>query len=573
MVAQLPQVKHIPLAYSRPLSLYLPEEFKATDFNRKKGILTAYLTVYNGDDGEPFVDPYLDVVCPGSFTKTIQGLDSFRKSHNNPWLCPNLWQHDRGEITGSVIGLTEDSKGVIYETQFLMSIKRAQDAFDLMEAKMLGSSYGYDPIRYEPKDGLRYLQEIRLREVSQVTFPANNLAGMISTKEDQPQKFFVPSNFPDFSVLDEEEEIFLIKSVTGSTGLPIGPRDESWDAGKARSQYASWGTDDAGKPNPGKYKQVHLQLDGDPKNKGSYKYPFCYIVNGSPQICVGGVKACVSALGGARSADAGGDTSGMLAKCRTMYGRINSKYPNAPKLEVPKDDATIISEKQSSDFMTVWAGRAEMAAMDMLYSMNSAMMHALTEIVDDDDLDGSPTSDQGDRMSAIQNTLNQFATAIQQWLPLYQSADDLNDDLQPGAARVPSADMAGFMTSANLSSLSLKDISSAIKSGRVLSEKNRKRLLSSLAFMRSHMEDLQTLLDETEPEKTLDITQALVQIGTMGQSLAKTTPSPPPQPSAPISFPMLPQVTMPEAPEQDFMLNLLASIKNSLGVIHAPDTT
>src|SRR5256885_9449199 len=72
-----------PKEQSHPLSLWLPEEYKSADFNRKKGIVTAYLTIYNNPDGTPFIDPYQDIVVPGSFTKTIQSLESFRKSRRS----------------------------------------------------------------------------------------------------------------------------------------------------------------------------------------------------------------------------------------------------------------------------------------------------------------------------------------------------------------------------------------------------------------------------------------------------------------------------------------------------------
>ncbi len=111
-------------------------------------------------------------------------MDYARNKKNNPWLVPNLWQHNRDEVIGGVKALTEDSRGVIYETQFAMGIKRAQDAFELAEMKMIGSSYGYDPIRFDiQRNNIRNLKENRLREISQVSFPANDLADIISTKQ------------------------------------------------------------------------------------------------------------------------------------------------------------------------------------------------------------------------------------------------------------------------------------------------------------------------------------------------------------------------------------------------------
>jgi HK97 family phage prohead protease len=160
-----------------------PSALKQADISKKKGVITAYLTVYNNDDGTPFVDPYNDIVAKGSFTKTIAVLDAARKQTNNPWLCPDLWQHDRNEIIGGIKALTEDSRGVIYEAHLATGVRRAQEALELAEMKAIGSSYGYDPIRFDILPGnVRKLNEMALREVTQCSFPANHLADIISVK-------------------------------------------------------------------------------------------------------------------------------------------------------------------------------------------------------------------------------------------------------------------------------------------------------------------------------------------------------------------------------------------------------
>jgi Caudovirus prohead serine protease len=90
-----------------------PTAYKA-DVNTKRGVITAYLTVYNDPStGKPFVDSYGDVIIPGCFAKTIGALETARKAKGNPWLCPDLWQHDKRELIGGIKGLTEDSQGVI----------------------------------------------------------------------------------------------------------------------------------------------------------------------------------------------------------------------------------------------------------------------------------------------------------------------------------------------------------------------------------------------------------------------------------------------------------------------------
>lgn len=162
------------------------------DVNKRKGIIESYLTVYNAPDGLPYVDPYNDVVERGSFSKTIAHLDADRKSRNNPHLCLYLWQHDRKEPIGGIKAFTEDRKGVVYTAQLALGVRRAQEAMELMEAKMTGSSYGYDAVVHEYKGDIRHLKEVRLHECSVVSFPANPHAHVLGVKS----QFFVPSTYP-----------------------------------------------------------------------------------------------------------------------------------------------------------------------------------------------------------------------------------------------------------------------------------------------------------------------------------------------------------------------------------------
>src|SRR5258708_3423236 len=61
-----------------------PSLLKEVDVNKRTGIIESYLTCYFNDDGTPFIDPYDDIIEPGSFTKTIRTLDDARRSKNNP---------------------------------------------------------------------------------------------------------------------------------------------------------------------------------------------------------------------------------------------------------------------------------------------------------------------------------------------------------------------------------------------------------------------------------------------------------------------------------------------------------
>ena len=168
--------------WSMPVSL--SDETKDFDFNAKKGILSGYMTLFNSPvTGLPYVDTYLDVVEPGLCTKTIQELEQGMKYKNIDYLIPYLWQHKPEGIIGGVKHLGEDTKGVTFENHLARGVQQAEEALILLEQKMMaGISYGYDPIRYLPQGGRRHLKEIRLHELSQVTFPAHEYAAVQEIK-------------------------------------------------------------------------------------------------------------------------------------------------------------------------------------------------------------------------------------------------------------------------------------------------------------------------------------------------------------------------------------------------------
>jgi HK97 family phage prohead protease len=174
------------ICYSNPVPF--STEYKA-NIDPAKGIIESYLTVWNHTaTGERYVDSYLDTVEPGSFKNTISNLNQERRHRGDNALAPFLWQHDRKELLGSVVNLEEQSKGVVYTAQLNMKVQRAREAFALAEEKQIGSSYGYDPIRYQYStdtkgNEIRHLLEIKLHESSLVSHPANPYAVILGTKD------------------------------------------------------------------------------------------------------------------------------------------------------------------------------------------------------------------------------------------------------------------------------------------------------------------------------------------------------------------------------------------------------
>jgi HK97 family phage prohead protease len=116
-----------------------------------------------------------DIIEPGAFTRTL-------KSSNGK--VPILWQHDAKEPIGAGY-LSDSSKGLQVRGELVMESDVARKAHGLMKAQVLnGLSIGYSTVKseYDKKRDARLLKEVKLFEVSLVTFPMNPLALVGSVK-------------------------------------------------------------------------------------------------------------------------------------------------------------------------------------------------------------------------------------------------------------------------------------------------------------------------------------------------------------------------------------------------------
>jgi HK97 family phage prohead protease len=114
-----------------------------------------------------------DIIVPGAFTKTIA-------ERGNE--VPLLWQHDSREPIG-MARLKDSEKGLIVEGELVLDSPVAQKAYALLKAGVLkGLSIGYDTITEKMDGGVRYLKELKLWEMSLVTFPMNERALVATVK-------------------------------------------------------------------------------------------------------------------------------------------------------------------------------------------------------------------------------------------------------------------------------------------------------------------------------------------------------------------------------------------------------
>jgi len=120
-------------------------------------------------------DSYGDVVEPGAFTKTISERGTG---------IPILWQH--GEPIGK--GEVTDAGGYLHiKGKILEGVTHGADAIKLAKAGIVkGLSIGYRTIKsqWDVEAKVMRLQELKLYEVSFVTFPANELAMLTGIKSE-----------------------------------------------------------------------------------------------------------------------------------------------------------------------------------------------------------------------------------------------------------------------------------------------------------------------------------------------------------------------------------------------------
>lgn len=139
------------------------------DYDEEQGIFSGYGSVFgNVDDGG-------DIVEPGAFTKTIaEGFERVKiLALHNDSLLP----------IGRPLEVREDSKGLYIKAK-ISDTAMGRDVKVLLKDGVLNElSIGYDPIVFDyDETGIRHLREVKLWEVSVVTWAMNPEATVIGYK-------------------------------------------------------------------------------------------------------------------------------------------------------------------------------------------------------------------------------------------------------------------------------------------------------------------------------------------------------------------------------------------------------
>jgi HK97 family phage prohead protease len=125
-----------------------------------------------------------DIVDKGAFTKTLaeRGAD-----------VPILWQHDQTIPIG--LGTLEDTAdGLVIKGQLDLDVEEGARAYSGMKKGYLkGLSIGYTVVKQAYANSARHLKEVKVYEVSTVTFPMNEEATVQRVKAFDPTTIDIKS--------------------------------------------------------------------------------------------------------------------------------------------------------------------------------------------------------------------------------------------------------------------------------------------------------------------------------------------------------------------------------------------
>jgi uncharacterized protein len=190
---------------------------------------SGYGAMFNG------IDAYGDTIAPGAFAATLREA---KGSGNWPAM---LLQHGGGMFGGTAEDMTpigiwtsmeEDDKGLKLEGK-LADIPRARDLYTLMKMSprpaINGLSIGYTPVewsvRTKPEEPRRTLKQVKLWEVSPVTFPADGKARVTDVKNAAPSQ--IEKLLRDAGLSAREAKAFMAEGFGGLKALRDAGGDES----------------------------------------------------------------------------------------------------------------------------------------------------------------------------------------------------------------------------------------------------------------------------------------------------------------------------------------------------------
>lgn len=145
------------------------------DARAEEGVFSGYASVFG------VTDNHGDIIAPGSFARTLE--------ERGGAAIKLLWQHRADEPIGFFTAIREDRRGLFVEGRLLLDVQRGREAWELLKSGAIeGLSIGYTVTGsdIDPRTGVRTITGVDLWEISLVTFPANEEAGVTAVKQKAP---------------------------------------------------------------------------------------------------------------------------------------------------------------------------------------------------------------------------------------------------------------------------------------------------------------------------------------------------------------------------------------------------
>jgi len=146
---------------------WISSDFIVKSRRKDNTVISGYASVFG------VIDTHNDLVVKGAFKNA--------KSHK----VKLLWQHDVTKPIGIISLLKEDEYGLLLEAEININTVAGAEAAELIKQKAVaGLSIGFSINSSDyNKEGSRVISDVELREISIVTFPANQHAEIQCIKE------------------------------------------------------------------------------------------------------------------------------------------------------------------------------------------------------------------------------------------------------------------------------------------------------------------------------------------------------------------------------------------------------
>lgn len=177
-------------------NIHIEDEDEDNDIG--EGLLSGYFSTFNTRDLDG------DVIRKGAFTKTL--------SEKKPKV---LYQHNPSQPIGVLLELFEDEKGLFGVIKLNLDIQLGREVFSQYKMGAMDSfSIGFQLEKFTLDEIGFDITEVRLFEVSAVTFPANEQALVESVKEHFKETQFTDNETINTKVREAETVDELLNIIT-----------------------------------------------------------------------------------------------------------------------------------------------------------------------------------------------------------------------------------------------------------------------------------------------------------------------------------------------------------------------